>query len=242
MVPRATGRAPNDTVSDSRDTLSLALVHGLPVTNSWDEMFSEDEHLLIRQIRNQVNWSEPFAEAPVVLTVDDECANIEGTVWKKIAAYEEAFARMGLMYRFVAAGGPEAKTGAFTIDARQPLKRPQFQSEGGALPDSLKAEVPLVVDPGYATNHLWWRDRRTLLAYAYNTTNHEYDYMWLCGTYHRAPRAAAFAPAATKLTHGEPDGANLRFEYEGHGGGRFDTKWAGNHRLFTLRSTIILCL
>lgn len=173
-----------------RDTLYLALVHRLPVTNSWDEMFSEDEHLLIRQIRNQVNWSEPFAEAPVVLTVDDECANIEGTVWKKIAAYEEAFAHMGLMYRFVAAGGPEAETGAFTIDARQPLKRPQFQSEGGALPDSLKAEVPLVVDPGYATNHLWSRDRRTLLAYAYNTTNHEYDYMWLCGTYHRAPKPA----------------------------------------------------
>jgi hypothetical protein len=171
-----------------RDTLYLALVHRLPVANSWDEMFSEDEHFMIRQIRNQVRWDQPFAETPLVVLVDDNSAKTGSEGWQILCAYERMFARMGLVYRFVPADGPSHSNATFTIDGRQPFQLPRFESDGGRLPESLKAKIPVQAGPGYATNHLWSHDGRTMLAYVYNTTNHERDYMWLCGTYHRAPQ------------------------------------------------------
>lgn len=173
-----------------RDTLYLAFVHRLPAANSWDEMFSEDEHFLLRQIRNQVNWSQQFASAPVAVLVDDNSAKTGSDGWQNIAAYEKSFAHMGLMYRFVPADGARDSISAFTVDGRQPFQPLRFQSAGGSLPDSLKSRIPVQLDPGYAINHLWSSNGRTMLAYLYNTTNHERDYMWLCGTYHRSPRPA----------------------------------------------------
>jgi hypothetical protein len=95
------------------------------------------------------------------------------------------------MYRFIADDEKEASDALAVIDARQPFRSLRFESEGGSLPDSLKHEIPLDFGRGYACSYALSQDRRTLLAYVYNTTNHEIDYMWLCGKYHRAPQAAS---------------------------------------------------
>jgi hypothetical protein len=44
-----------------RDTFWLGLVHLLPVMNTWDEAIAEEEHLLLRHIRGQVDWNQVFA-------------------------------------------------------------------------------------------------------------------------------------------------------------------------------------
>jgi hypothetical protein len=174
-----------------RDTFWLGLVHLLPVMNSWDEAISEDEHFLLRHIRGQVDWNQPFAPPGVALQVDDECANQDSAARKNVTRYEEALVHLGLMYRFIEVDERKTWDALAVIDARQPFRSLRFESEGGSLPDKLKQEIPLDVGPGYACSYAWSQDRHTLLAYVYNTTNHQSDYMWLCGEYHRAPKTAS---------------------------------------------------
>ena len=35
----------------------LALVHELPLVLQWNEQIAEDEHLVFRKVRDQVDWS-----------------------------------------------------------------------------------------------------------------------------------------------------------------------------------------
>ena len=174
-----------------RDTFWLGLVHLLPIMNSWDEALAEDEHMLLHQVRRQVDWNQAFARPTLVLQVDDECAKQEGAARQNVTRYEEELANLGLMYRFISAKEKESRDAVAVIDARQPFRSLKFKADGGLLPDSLKQEMPLEVANGYACSYVCSQDRRTLLAYVYNTTNHEKDYMWLCGKYHRAPKPVA---------------------------------------------------
>jgi len=52
----------------------------------------------------------------------------------------------------------------------------------------LKSDMPLRLTSGYCLNYLWSSDRRTLLAYIYNTTNHTEQKLWICGRYYRIPK------------------------------------------------------
>ena len=174
-----------------RDTFWLGLVHLLPIMNSWDEALAEDEHMVLHQVRRQVDWNQAFARPALVLQVDDECAKQEGAAWQNVTRYEEALANLGLMYRFISAEEKESEDAVAVIDARHPFRGLKFKADGGLLPDSLKQEMPLEVANGYACSYVCSQDRRTLLAYVYNTTNHEKDYMWLCGRYHRSPKPVA---------------------------------------------------
>jgi hypothetical protein len=174
-----------------RDTFWLGLVHLLPVMNTWDEAIAEEEHLLLRHIRGQVDWNQVFAPPSIALRIDNECAKEDSAARHNLTRYEQALVHLGLMYRFIADDEKEASDALAVIDARQPFRSLRFESEGGSLPDSLKHEIPLDFGRGYACSYASSQDRRTLLAYVYNTTNHEIDYMWLCGKYHRAPQAAS---------------------------------------------------
>jgi hypothetical protein len=175
-----------------RDTLWLGMVHLLPLLNTWDEQIANDEHLLLRSIRKDVDWGQAFAHPLLALRVDDACANEEGAARQNVARYEEAFVHLGLMYRLIPADERDAGDAIAVLDARQPFRSLGFESEGGTLPDNLKQSMPLHIGSGYACSYVWSQDKRTLLAYLYNTTNHESDYMWLCGNYHRTPRSAPF--------------------------------------------------
>jgi hypothetical protein len=165
-----------------RDSLYLGLVHRLPIINSWDEEFAEDEHMLFRRIREQVNWAQPFAPAPLTIEVDDTCANVDNPARANLTKHVQVLARMGLMCRFVADGG--------VLDGRRPFSPPAFRSQGGALPDELKSDMPVAIEGPYASSYAWSADRRTMLAYVYNVSNHARDYIWLGGNYHRQPRPA----------------------------------------------------
>jgi len=188
-----------------RDTLYLGLVHRLPVMNTWDEEITEDEHVLIKEIRNQVNWTQRFLEPQVAVLVDDACAAVSNPARQNVAQYEKAFARMPLAYRIYTTPDPPPGTLA-TIDGRQPFAQPRFRSEGGILPDDLKRSMPLVISEPYCCSYTASEDKRTLLAYFYNTAEHIKEYQWLGGSHHRNPKPAAFRLRVQNLPS-----ANLRY-------------------------------
>jgi hypothetical protein len=188
-----------------RDTFYLGLVHLLPVMNTWDEEMTEDEHLLFKQIRSQVNWTQRFLDPQVALFVDDACAAVANPARQNVAQYEKAFVRIPLAYRMYTTPEPPPGT-LIALDGRQPFAEPKFRSEGGTLPDELKQTMPLVISEPYCSSYTQTEDKQTLLAYFYNTAEHTKEYQWLGGSYHRVPKPAPFRIKVQNLPS-----ANLRY-------------------------------
>ena len=55
------------------------------------------------------------------------------------------------------------------------------------MPDALRKLIPLTLSDGYCTSYTWSEDRKTLLAYIYNVTNHVEVGFPLAGRFHRIP-------------------------------------------------------
>ena len=169
-----------------RDGLYLGLVHRLPLILSWDEQMTADEHIVLRQVRELVDWSQAFVAPKVIVRVDG--SNTQGKGRVNLAEYEKAFVHLPLAYQLILPDATPPGNAAVVIDARQPYQEPRFQADGGMLPDALKSEIPVRVSKGYGASYAWSEDRRTLLAYVYNVTHHIDQPEWACGRYHRIPK------------------------------------------------------
>jgi hypothetical protein len=179
-----------------RDTYYLGLVHHMPIMDTWDEYLAEDEHVVCRQIRELVNWDQIFLEPPVVIRIDEDS---NGKTRDRVIKYETYFARMPLASRYILPDAPAPEHAAIVLDTHQPFPDLSFQSQGGVLTDALKNDMPLQLSPGYCSNYLWSSDRRTFLAYLYNTTNHTDQKLWICGRYHRIPKQTPLTLAVQNM-------------------------------------------
>jgi hypothetical protein len=171
-----------------RDSLYLGLVHRCPILLTWDEQYTEDERMVLRQVRTLIDWAQPFQDAPVALRVD--AANVGGGPWGAdgrtvLGQYEEYCSALPLMTRYLQPEEP-APIGIPVLDARQPYTEP-------LLPPALLASSPLHLSPGYRASYLWSADCRTLVAYLYNSTAHACleGRADLSGKWHRTPQPAA---------------------------------------------------
>jgi len=182
-----------------RDSLYLGLVHRLPLIMTWDEQICEDEHRLLAEVRNAVDWSLEFMRPRVAVRVDNSSAAGEGR--RKLAQYEKAFAELPLAYELILPDAPVPEGTEIVMDARQPFQQPAFQSDGGVLPDALRKLMPLTLSAGYCANYTWSEDRSTLLAYIYNVTNHTELRVPLAGRFHRLPRPADLTIRLQNLPH-----------------------------------------
>ena len=63
-----------------------------------------------------------------------------------------------------------------------------------------------MISEPYSCSYTASEDKRTLLAYFYNTADHIKEYQWLGGTYHRNPKPAEFRLRVQNLPT-----ANLRY-------------------------------
>jgi hypothetical protein len=182
-----------------RDSLYLGLVHRCPILLTWDEQYTEDERMVLRQVRSLIDWAQPFQDAPVALRVNS--ANVGGGPWgadgrKVLGQYEEYFSALPLMTRYLQPDEP-APAGIPVFDARQPYTDP-------ALLSTLLASSPLRISPGYHASYLWSVDRRTLVAYLYNSTAHTCleGRADLSGKWHRTPQPATCELALRHLPAG----------------------------------------
>lgn len=84
-------------------------------------------------------------------------------------SYEEALAQLPLNSMYLWEDEPAPDGVPCTLDARQPYVAPRWESDGGALPDTLKERMPLSLADGWSAVYSWSSDHHTLLAYVYQS-------------------------------------------------------------------------
>jgi hypothetical protein len=168
-----------------RDTFYIGLVHRSPIMLTWDELCTEDEHLILRQARKLVDWSQGFEEPRLAIRV--QAANLSDPEQRRVLGqYESWFSARSLMARYLVEDAP-APVGTIVCDARQPYEDPE-------LPAACLAERPLRTSRGYRAYWLRSADHHTLVAYLCNTANHaliESGNKHLAGRWHRKPESVA---------------------------------------------------
>lgn len=170
-----------------RDTLYLGLVNLMPIVNTWDEMFTEDEHRLFKEIRGLVDWNQPFALPQLAIAVDSASADLDSAAYAQLIQHELALSKLGLGFRLIQAGEHPSPGGGLVLNGKEGPRELRFRQQGGILPDELRRGIPVEVSPGYSTNHAISHDGGTVLAYIYNTTAIDRRYYWLGGSFHRSP-------------------------------------------------------
>ena len=169
-----------------RDSLYLGLVHRLPKMVTWDEQIAEDEHRLIRTIREQVDWTQPFKSPPIAMRLAGD--EIGADHRRVLVQYEEALSKMALSYKLIHHDDTVPDGVKVVFDSAKPFTEPAFVSDGGAIPDALRESIPLTATAGYALNYCWSEDCDTLLAYIYNVADHFEKGLPLAGRFHRSPK------------------------------------------------------
>jgi hypothetical protein len=153
-----------------RETFYTGLALRNPIMMTWEERVVEDERQILEQVRRAVDWSKPFQRPRLAIRVGNESLVDAGG--KGLVRYEQALSRLPLDYACVWGDEPVPPDTLFTIDARQPFVEPAFVSDGGKLPDALKADMPLRLPAGFAATYSWSQDRRTLLAFIRDASAH----------------------------------------------------------------------
>jgi hypothetical protein len=171
-----------------RDNLYIGLVHRIPLLITWGEQHAEDERIVFRQVRDAVDWSQAFLQAPVAIRVDGTNVGsgpdgFDGRL--VLEKYEAFFSALPLMTSYVQPGDPEP-AGVTMLDATESYTAP-------TLTDDVLSSGPLRVSADYRASYLWSADRQTLIAYFYNCTNHivRDGHVYLAGNFHRMPEPAA---------------------------------------------------
>jgi hypothetical protein len=145
-----------------RETIYVGLVARNPVLLTWEERIVEDERIVFEQVRRAVDWSKPFETPRVAIRVDAKLMPVAGR--QPLFRYEKALSSFPLECQYVWEYQPAPPGTLATIDARKGFVEPSFVSEGGTLPDALRATMPLALPAGWVANYAWSQDHQTLLA------------------------------------------------------------------------------
>lgn len=183
-----------------RDSVYLGLIHRLPLILTWEEQQTEDERIVFDEVRRRVDWAQPFLTSAVAVRVASEHVLGEGR--RLLAGYERFFSALPLAYRYCAASPAAAMSDDTVVfNAEDPVKRLAWTAAGGKLPEALRSLMPIRVTAGYRASYLWSEDRRTLLAYVYNSGDHFTVEApgTLAGKIHRQPKPVEFNLALANL-------------------------------------------
>ena len=173
-----------------RDTLYLGLVHRMPLLVTWDEVFTEDERRVLAEARERFDWTQPLEEPAVAVVVGDAEAKVEAH--GRLGPLEAALTRLPLDYRFVA-DRRDARPGETVVGARKAHEASRFASLD-RLPARLRERVPFTLSAGWSASYCLAKDRRSMLAYVYNTAAKGETSFYLGANKHRRP-----APAELRL-------------------------------------------
>ena len=181
-----------------RDTLHLGLVHRMPVIMTWDEVFTEDERRVLKEVRSRFDWRQPMEEPADGVIIGDEEAKGQA----KLGPFEAVFTRLALDYRFIT-DRQEARPGEMIIDAQEAFNGKAFESVE-ALPEALRRRLVFRLSPGWSASHCTTRDRKSVLAYIYNTAGHAETSIYLGAHIQRRPEPRALALEFMNLPEGLP--------------------------------------
>jgi hypothetical protein len=166
-----------------RDWLYMGFLAGMPAIVTWDEAFTEDERLVLDKVRQQIDWSKPFAKPPVAILLNDTLTDWDGRPY--LAKYERVFSRNVIGYRFIESLS-EALPDDWLIDPSVNIFQDEDELEK-SIPRRVLSSSPFRVSPGYSASYLSTTDKSLVVSYIYNTTSHDTVKFYLSGNYHRVP-------------------------------------------------------
>lgn len=189
-----------------RDTLYIGMTERMPIMLTWDEKVTEDERRVFHEVRKLVNWDQRFQQPGVAMLAYD--SNMQNGKRGIYGDYERAFRKLGLNYRIVSERMRPFPADLIIYDSLAAYEQPAFKADGGRIPDTLRASIPVKAGSGYYASWCWSEDRQTLLAYFYNVTEHVKKDFFISPINHRVPREIPFEFSLTFAAAG-----NLRWRF-----------------------------
>jgi hypothetical protein len=159
-------------------------------------VFTEDERLVLKEVRDLFDWTQPLEEPAVAAVIGDA----EAAGHARLGELEAAMIRLPLDYRFISAPA-EARPGETVIDARKPLDLKAYSSLD-SLPASLRERIPFRLSPGWSSSYCIARGRKSMLAYIYNTIGKVETSFYLGAALQRSPGPASLGLEFLNLPEG----------------------------------------
>jgi len=177
-----------------RDWIYLGLAKRMPLIVTWDEVFTEDEHLVANEVSKRVDWGRPIEIPSVsILLTDTNYINSR----QKLGIFEKIFSKLSVNYRFIE-NTKDANPGDWVIDGGQPFDSTKF-SKLSNLPGNIQKKVPFNLSKNYSSQFSISKDRKTMTAYLFNKSHYEFKEYYLASTIHRLPLPALFELTLTNL-------------------------------------------
>lgn len=170
-----------------RDWLYLSLVFRLPLTMTWDENFTADEHLIVSEARKLTNWNQPSEVAKIAVIINDATYK---KAFPKLGKFEKLFSALAVDYRLIE-DKKQANPGDWVIDPLQKFDSLKYSNPAN-LPVSIQKTRPFSLSKDYGTRFNLSSDRKTMVAYIINKTNYVHKQYNLAPSIHRVPVAATF--------------------------------------------------
>jgi len=162
-----------------RDNLYLGFIHKQMALMTWDEEFTEDEHLVLNQVKSLIDYSKPIKQPELAVLINDSIFTSKG---RKVAAEIESYftTSFPIPYRYVVSD-EQSKGFAYVLDIREPAK-----FDLSKLEEARQLTQNLKVSEGYAVSYNFSEDKEYFIAYVYNVTKMVKYNVFYCKT-HRMP-------------------------------------------------------
>jgi len=167
-----------------RDWIYFGFVSGMPAIVTWDEVFTEDERLIMKEVQSMIDWSKKKSQAMISILTDDSLSGWDGRM--EFAKFERLFSSLALDYRFVE-NKTDAKANEWFIDTKL-FKNQEAKEIYKKIPKKIIDSAPFKIGSDYAAHYFQAEDKSYFVAYINNVTNHEKIKFYLSGNYHRIPQ------------------------------------------------------
>jgi len=162
-----------------RDNLYLGFIHKQMALMTWDEEFTEDEHLVLNQAKTLIDYSRIIRKPDIAVLINDSIFTSKG---RKIAAGIESYftTTCPLPYQYIVS---EDKSNEFAkvFDIRKPNG-----FDLSSLIGTEQLNKNLKISDGYAVSYNLSANKEYFIAYIYNISNIIQFNVFYCKT-HRIP-------------------------------------------------------
>ncbi|MDX2189476.1 MAG: hypothetical protein SFY32_06415 [Bacteroidota bacterium] len=172
-----------------RDTLYMGMVRQQPMLMSWDEYFTEDEHIILNKVRSKLDWTLKVKNPSVVVLINDFLATWDGR--EKMARLEESLVSLGIEYQFIS-DKKEKMPNQYLIDATDKNYDLSKFKSFNTIPSSIKEKLPFKFSENYAAQYAEWEGETQFLAYFYNRSNYKFQECYIHPNKHRIAKQILF--------------------------------------------------
>jgi hypothetical protein len=168
---------------------------------TWDETFTEDERIVLKEVKSLLNMNQKPETASVSIVVNDSNYN---SVISDLGKFERLFSGLAINYRFIEKSS-EANPGDWIIDPARPFDYAKYSNVQN-LPSNVRKSRPFNLSENFAACFNFSDDGKSMLAYIINKSNYIEKQYNLSGRIQRLPVSSKFELSMLNI----PENLNYR--------------------------------